>query len=262
MRPLSIDIRTNIINQLQKSFSTLEIADKAHVHHSTVARLRKTVLPLLKTSKGGRKPILNGRSRRLLVRKITSGEVDTAVQAQKIFEKDQGIIISAKAIRNALKKEGLKAAVKKKKPLLSSHHKKQRLDFAKRYQNWTVEDWKRVVWPDKSKINRLGSDGRKWCWKTPGSQLHTNQVTPTVKYGNGSIMIWGCMTAKGVGYMCRIDSIMNSEIYKDILNDYLFASVDYYRISRDNFIFQQDNDPKHTSKTAMNWLDHNNIELL
>ena len=95
MRPLSIDIRNNIINQLQKGFSTREIADNAHVHHSTVARLRKTALPLLKTSKGGRKPIINGRSRRLLVRKITSGEVDTAVQAQTIFEKDRGMSIES-----------------------------------------------------------------------------------------------------------------------------------------------------------------------
>jgi hypothetical protein len=28
-----------------------------------------------------------------------------------------------------------------------------------------VEDWKKVVWSDETKTNRLGSDGRKWVWK-------------------------------------------------------------------------------------------------
>jgi len=28
-----------------------------------------------------------------------------------------------------------------------------------------VYDWKSVIWSDKTKINHLVSDGRKWAWK-------------------------------------------------------------------------------------------------
>jgi hypothetical protein len=55
--------------------------------------------------------------------------------------------------------------VKKKKLLLSVRHKKVRLAFAQKYREWTVEDWKRVIWSDETKINRFGSDGREWIWK-------------------------------------------------------------------------------------------------
>jgi len=55
----------------------------------------------------------------------------------------------------------LKAVVKKKRPFLSKKHRKERMDFALAHQYWTVEDWKKVVWSDETKINRLGSDGRK-----------------------------------------------------------------------------------------------------
>ena len=55
----------------------------------------------------------------------------------------------------------MKAVVKKKKPVLSQKHRKERMDFAIRYKDWTLEDWKRVVWSDETKINCLGSDGRK-----------------------------------------------------------------------------------------------------
>ena len=59
----------------------------------------------------------------------------------------------------------MRAVVKKKKPILSRRHMQDRLDFALAHQQWTLEDWKRVVWSDETKINRLGSDGRCWVWR-------------------------------------------------------------------------------------------------
>ena len=55
---------------------------------------------------------------------------------------------------------GLKALVKKKKQKLTQKQMKDRLDFAIAHQHWTVDDWKRVIWSDETKINRIGSDGR------------------------------------------------------------------------------------------------------
>src|SRR3954470_4711683 len=90
----------------------------------------------------------------------------------------------------------MKAITKKKKPWLLPRHIRQRLDFALCHQHWTVEDWKRVIWSDETKINRLGSDGRKWAWKKRGdNQLADRHVQGTVKFGGGSLMLWGCMTA-------------------------------------------------------------------
>ena len=51
--------------------------------------------------------------------------------------------------------------------------------FARKYQDWTVDDWRRVVFSDETMVNRFGSDGRKWCWKRPSKTLQQNQVIPT-----------------------------------------------------------------------------------
>jgi len=59
----------------------------------------------------------------------------------------------------------MKAVVKKKKPLLSQKHRKERMDFSIRHKDWTMEDWKRAVWSDETKINSLGSDGRNGLGK-------------------------------------------------------------------------------------------------
>lgn len=73
--------------------------------------------------------------------------------------------LSAETVRRALKEVGMEAVAKQKKPRLLPRHIRQRLDFALQHQHWTVEDWKRVIWSDETKINRLGSDGREWVWK-------------------------------------------------------------------------------------------------
>ena len=70
--------------------------------------------------------------------------------------------ISPQTTCRALKKFGMKAVMKKKKPLIEKRHKKDRLNWAIEHKDWTVDDWRRVIWSDETKINKLGSDGRKW----------------------------------------------------------------------------------------------------
>jgi hypothetical protein len=156
----------------------------------------------------------------------------------------------------------MKAVVKKKVPQLFKRHRRARLDFALAHQHWTVEDWKRVVWSDETKINRLGSDGRKWAWKKSGEGLSDRLVEGTLKFGGGSLMMWGCMLWEGVGFSCKIDGKMDGDLYVAILEDELQNSLDHYGKSTDDIIFQQDNDPKHTCKKAKAWFQDNGFKVL
>jgi hypothetical protein len=55
---------------------------------------------------------------------------------------------------------------------------------------------------------------------------------------------------------------MDADQYVDILNNHLLPSLEESGVGDDECIFQQDNDPKHTSKKAKNWMEENNITLL
>jgi DDE superfamily endonuclease/Transposase len=171
--------------------------------------------------------------------------------------------LSAQTVQNRMKGLGMKAVVKKKRPLLSQRHQKARLDFAISHKDWTVEDWKRVIWSDETKINHLGSDGKKWVWKKKGEALNDQLVEGTLRFGGGSLMMWGCMTWEGVGYGCKIDGRMDAELYTQILEDELQQSLEYWGKGVADVIFQQDNDPKHKSKKATKWFeDHEYIVML
>jgi hypothetical protein len=92
-------------------------------------------------------------------------------------------------VRNVLKVAHLKAVTKKKKLLLSIKHRQRRLAFALAHQHWTVEDWKRVIWSDETKINRIGSDGKVYVWKKKRDGLTNREVNGTVKFEGGSLMV-------------------------------------------------------------------------
>ena len=73
-------------------------------------------------------------------RLISSGKADTAVDVAKALSNITNQPLSAQTVRNSLKTAGLKAVVKKKKPLLKSRHRQDRLDFAIEHKDWTVKD--------------------------------------------------------------------------------------------------------------------------
>ena len=75
-------------------------------------------------------------------------------------------------------------------------------------------------------------------------------------------MIWGCMTARGVGFMYMIDGRMNVEGYLEILQDELKQIFEYYDMDRAATIFQQNNDSKHTCKLVRDWLSGQNFDVM
>jgi hypothetical protein len=92
--------------------------------------------------------------------------------------------------------------------------------------------------------------------------LTTQHVKNTVKFGGGSVMVWGCMTAQGAGYATHIDGHMDAELYARILDDKFLQTLDYFGLDTKEIVFQQDNDSKHTSKTASQWFKNHGIKVL
>ena len=120
----------------------------------------------------------------------------------------------------------------------------------------------RVIWSDETKVNCIGSDGRKWVWKKEKENLNPRLMQLTVKHGGSSVMVWGCFGWDGVGTACRIHGKMDADLYTSILEDELQLSLQEWGKTADNIIFQQDNDPKHTSKKAKNWFQSHEMRVM
>ena len=96
---------------------------------------------------------LSAYDKKSIVHQIATGKLDNAVQATHFINSIIPNPVNPQTVRNALNKAALCSAIKKKVPMLKAAHHAHCLKFAEYHQNWTVEDWKGVLWSDETKIN-------------------------------------------------------------------------------------------------------------
>jgi hypothetical protein len=73
-------------------------------------------------------------------------------------------------------------------------------------------------------------------------------------------MLWGCFAAGGTGALHNINDGMREENDVDILKQHLKTSVRKLKLCH-KWLFQMDNDPKHTSKVVEKWLKDNKVKV-
>jgi transposase len=199
MKAISATQHNSVVSLLNEGYSQHRIKDKTGLGKGTISRISKEVDGNKENNHGGRPSKLSAHDKQSIVHQIKSGKLDNAVQATQFIN---GIIpnpVTPQTVRNALKENQVYAATKKKTPLLKCAHHIRCLQFARYHENWTVEDWKRILWTDETKINRIGSDEKVYIWKQRGEPLSDRTTSPTVKHRGGNLMIWGCMGWNGVG---------------------------------------------------------------
>ena len=165
MRPTSAAKHSSVVSLLTQGYPHCQIHAKTGVSLGTISKINKELDLNKENNHGGRPVKLSAHDKQSIICQITSGKLDNAVQATQFINNTLTNPVHPQTVRNALKEAGLWSVTKKKVPLLKQTHWQRWLKFAHYHKNWTVEDWKRVLWSDETKINRIGSDGNVYVWK-------------------------------------------------------------------------------------------------
>uniref|UniRef100_A0A8C4DQ66 NACHT domain-containing protein n=1 Tax=Dicentrarchus labrax TaxID=13489 RepID=A0A8C4DQ66_DICLA len=102
--------------------------------------------------------------------------------------------------------------------MLKNKHFEACLKFAAQHLDKPVKYWENIVWSDETKIQLLGCHNTQQVWRSNGTAHHPKNTIPTVKFGGGNIMVWGCFSAYGTGKLHIIEGRMNGKIYRDFLD--------------------------------------------
>ncbi|CAD6196871.1 unnamed protein product [Caenorhabditis auriculariae] len=119
-----------------------------------------------------------------------------------------------------------------------------KVKWAKEHLNWTRQDWNKILWSDESKFLLFGSDGIQWVRRPIGSRYHPKYQLPTVKHGGGSCMVWGAFSGSGIGPLHRNQMLP------------------HLRAMGRGSVYQQDNDPKHTSLFVKDWFKSRRVNVM
>ena len=254
-RQLTKEDRQTIITLKSVGLSFREIAKKAKVSVSTVSYTIKRHLETGGNSdrkRSGRpKATTESEDKFLRVNSLRDRRL-TGQQLQAQLNTGRSKQVSVSTVKRRLRAAGLTGRVAVRKPLLRWQNKKKRLAWAMKHRQWTTEDWKKVLWTDESKFEIFGSSRRVFVRRRVGKRMVPRCVTPTVKHGGGSVMVWGSFAGSRVGDLHRVSGTLNQNCYHSILQRHAIPSG--IRLVGQGFILQQDNDPKHTSRLCQNYL--------
>lgn len=223
--------------------------------HSIIKRYRDTG-SVDNKQRSGRPSKVSNRLKAIIVREVKS---NPRISGPKIAANVAGthdVHVTPQTVRNILHKHGYKGRNARKKCLVSAANKKKRLNFAIKHSDKPQAYWNKVIWSDESKFELFSSNRQIKVWRKVNKSLDPKNLAPTVKHGGGSVMVWGCMSAAGVGNLTFIDGKMDQYIYKNILVQNLEPSARKLGLESE-YIFQQDNDPKHTARSVKQWLSEN-----
>ncbi len=218
--------------------------------HGTVVNLPRS----------GRPTKITPRAQRWLIQEVTKDPTTTSKELQASLASVK-VSVHDSTIRKRLGKNGLHGRVPRLKPLLSKKSIKAHLSFARKHLDDPQDFWENTLWTDETKVELFGRCVSHYIWRKSNTAFQKKNIIPTVKYGGGSVMVWGCFAASGPGRLAVINGTMNSAVYQKILKDNVRPSVRDLKLKR-TWVLQQDNDPKHTSKSSSEWLKKNKIKTL
>ena len=121
------------------------------------------------------------------IRKDRDGREKTSL----MLAAEQGICSTT--ILKFLKRNNFRPCKTTKKPALTEAIMKARYQFALRYQDWTIEDWKNMIWTNETSVVLNSRRGIIRSWRQP----HEIYVKTTVRrrfVGAMEFIFWACFS--------------------------------------------------------------------
>ena len=162
--------------------------------------------------------------------------------------------LSTRTVRNRLKSAGLKSRRVIKRPLLADRHRRTRLAWCLARRGWNLRTWCRIHWSDENRFLLHVTDCRMWVWRHKNTAYTSRNIQPTVPYGGGSVMVWGC-----ISHDCKLDlvtiqgNLTGDQYTRDVLQPVVVPHFDNHPLAT-RPVYMDDNAWPHRARAVTAYL--------
>jgi len=123
------------------------------------------------------------------------------------FLSEKGVNISASTVHRILRKNGFRKTKPTRKPGLTEAMKTARYNWCLERKDWTLEQWKDVIFSDETAVVLGHRRGGYRVWRTSDEQFMKSCIHPRWK-GYSEFMFWGCFSynMKGPSHCWAVES--------------------------------------------------------
>ena len=142
--------------------------------------------------RSGRPTKINDENTAAVLNYVRQTKATRSANADQIAEQS-GSGLSKALVLQILKKEGMHKVKRTTKPGLNVKMRSSRLQFALKYKDWTLDQWKRVAFTDETSVVLGHRRGGDYVWRT---QAERNDPTVLRRRWGGysEFMFWGCFS--------------------------------------------------------------------
>ena len=144
-----------------------------------------------------------------------------------------------------------------KKPKLSAKNIADHLTFCQKYQGWSAEQWRSVIFSEETLVSQFYAFCRH-VRRPLKKRDNPRYIVPTVKNAS-KVLIWAAICAggrNGLWFMSEGTSI-NGTVYLEVLKSKVPLFMEIKRCSH----IQHDGAPCHQTKAVKKWLGEAGIEI-
>ena len=175
---------------------------------------------------------------------------ESSISSQSIADKleDIGVNVSRSTVLRHLTDLGYRNALPLRTPMLTPVHMQNRVEWAQKHKD---DNWEKTLFSDETAFQLFRNTIRHWYRDArPVRQIPKNR---------SKIFAWGGFYVKSTTSLFCFKRIIDEKFYTEILDKQL---PEVRSMLRGRWRLQQDNDPKHHSNIAREFLDNNVLEVM
>lgn len=262
--PLTSDQVAQAVILIDQGLTQREVAIALNVPRSSMQyalkRYQETGSYTRRSGSGGVR-CTSARDDRFIILEILRNRFLTAVEIRQRLQNIRGINVSERTVRRRMEEVNLRARRPARGPELLRQHRVARLRFAREHENWTPDQWARVLFTDECRIALRAPDSRERVWRRQGERFLPITMTQTVSFHGGSIMVWGGISCEGRTDLVIVDNRLNATRYvENILQEHVQPYSGF--IGEEEFLLMHDNARPHVARCVQDYLQEVGIHKL